>query len=69
MEFACELIYPQSHSIRWSAIGWKSSAMKISTPSPRRTSSPFVATALAQSRERYRKSIGEARLMVGTPSA
>ena len=26
---------------------------------------PFVATALAQSRERYTKSIGEARLMVG----
>jgi replication-associated recombination protein RarA len=26
---------------------------------------PFVATALAQSRERYSKSIGEARLMVG----
>jgi len=26
---------------------------------------PFVATALAQSRERYAKSIGEARLMVG----
>ena len=26
---------------------------------------PFVATALAQSRERYGKSIGEARLMVG----
>ena len=28
-------------------------------------SSPFVATALAQSRDRYSKSIGEARLMVG----
>ena len=26
---------------------------------------PFVATALAQSRERYSKSIGEARLMIG----
>jgi len=26
---------------------------------------PFVATALAQSRDRYSKSIGEARLMVG----
>ena len=26
---------------------------------------PFVATALAQSRERYTKSIGEARLMIG----
>ena len=26
---------------------------------------PFVATALAQSRERYSKRIGEARLMVG----
>jgi hypothetical protein len=26
---------------------------------------PFVSTALAQSRERYSKSIGEARLMVG----
>ena len=26
---------------------------------------PFVATAVAQSRERYSKSIGEARLMVG----
>ena len=26
---------------------------------------PFVATALAQSRDRYSKSVGEARLMVG----
>jgi replication-associated recombination protein RarA len=26
---------------------------------------PFVATALAQSRDRYSKSIGEARLMIG----
>jgi hypothetical protein len=26
---------------------------------------PFVASALAQSRDRYSKSIGEARLMVG----
>ena len=26
---------------------------------------PFVSTALAQSRDRYSKSIGEARLMVG----
>jgi hypothetical protein len=27
---------------------------------------PFVATALAQSRDRYSKSIGEARLMIAT---
>ena len=35
------------------------------TPSPRRTSFPFVAATLAASRDRYTKSIGEARLMAG----
>ncbi|MHC2576765.1 hypothetical protein ACVI1J_001522 [Bradyrhizobium diazoefficiens] len=39
--------------------------MKTSTPLPRRTSSPSSRRHWRKSRERYSKSIGESRLMVG----
>jgi hypothetical protein len=59
MEFACELIHTSK-----AFTGSKSSTTKTSTRWPPHVV-PFVATALAQSRDRYSKSIGEAGLMVG----
>jgi hypothetical protein len=64
MEFASNSCTAAKPSTRWSVTASKSFAMKTSTRWPRRTSS-FVAASLAASRERYSKSIGEARLMVG----
>ena len=55
---------PAKPSTRWSETGSKLFVLKTSTPSQPWVV-PFVATSLAQSKERYSSKIGEARLMIG----
>jgi replication-associated recombination protein RarA len=65
MEFACELIHTSKafHSMVCNRLETICHEDLDTLAAPWVV--PFVATALAQSRERYSKSIGEARLMVG----
>lgn len=65
MEFACELIHTSKafHSMVCNRLEVICHEDLDTLAAPHVV--PFVATALAQSRDRYSKSIGEARLMVG----
>ena len=65
MEFACELLHTSKafHSMVCNRLEVICHEDLDTLAAPHVV--PFVATALAQSRERYSKSIGEARLMVG----
>jgi replication-associated recombination protein RarA len=65
MEFACELLHTSKafHSMVCNRLEVICHEDLDTAAAPHVV--PFVATALAQSRERYSKSIGEARLMVG----
>jgi replication-associated recombination protein RarA len=65
MEFACELVHTSKafHSMVCNRLEVICHEDLDTLAAPWVV--PFVATALAQSRERYSKSIGEARLMVG----
>src|SRR6267378_4307116 len=65
MEFACELIHTSKafHSMVCNRLEVICHEDIDTSAAPWVV--PFVATALAQSRERYSKSIGEARLMIG----
>lgn len=65
MEFACELIHTSKafHSMVCNRLEVICHEDLDTIAAPWVV--PFVATALAQSRDRYSKSIGEARLMVG----